>query len=75
MTNETSYQTMCPSQVSFAKQAETMDFWNEGFERTNQGEVNMSEDQLTYNEILDSYLPHEEPSGGPNGSYVTFSEV
>lgn len=62
-----------------AEEAETMAFCTQGFERVDSRKVNKHEeehedkheDELIDSEILNNYVPREEPCGGTIGDYVT----
>lgn len=71
MTDETSYQKARLSRESHAEEAEKMTLWTEELERIDHCEVYEHENKLIDNKILDSYVTHEEPSGGPTGDYMT----
>lgn len=79
MTNDRSYQTARPSRKSLSEQAEMIAFWNQEFEHVNHLEADQHEgdhdDRLSHNEILESFIPHEEPNRAPIGDYLSRSEM
>lgn len=79
MTKDTSNRSAQPSGESLPNEAEKMALWKQGLKYVDRSKVDQNEDKhwdnLIDNEILDSYFPRKEPSGGPLEDHLSRSEV